>query len=85
MEKQYYPLLNFLAIAGFFLSLSFDLNAQVGRFKNVKPGKLPLDCNTAPVIHCPADFIACPGANTTTDVTKLATAEPGSIECGTPM
>jgi len=43
-----------------------------------------VSCNTAPVITCPSNWIACPGGPTDPSVTGYATAVPGDADCDQP-
>ncbi len=42
-------------------------------------------CNFSPIIHCPADFSACPGVSTTPGNTGFATGAPGGPGCSPPL
>ena len=81
MKKQYYPLLSFIAIAVILFGTPLHTSAQV----NFKKAKSSLNCNHAPIIHCPPNFNACPGSSIDPIVSLFATAEPGSPECATPI
>lgn len=81
MKKQYYPLLSFIAIAVLLLGNPFNTSAQ----EEVIKAKSSLNCNHAPIIHCPPNYNACPGASTEPIVSLSATAQPANLECGTPI
>jgi len=54
----------------FLISLPFQNHAQ--------------DCNTSPVITCPANYFGCPGDDTDPSNTGFATAVPGEAGCEDP-
>ncbi len=85
MKKQYYPLLGIIAIAIFCLCFSTNTYAQVTRFKSLKAQNQAPGCNNAPVIQCPTDYLACPGASTDPNVSQFALAFPGGPNCDQPI
>jgi len=42
-------------------------------------------CSTPPRITCPSDFSSCPGADTNPINTGFASAQPGAVDCDTPL
>ena len=49
------------------------------------PQKISFNCDEVPLVFCPADFKACPGASTLPSNTGYAVAEPGDIFCDQPL
>lgn len=64
-----------------------DLSGQRLKYKTPTQDAyqaLHYNCNTAPVLTCPADITLCPGATINPDATGYAKAKPGSPACKTP-
>jgi hypothetical protein len=85
MKKQYYPLLGIIAIALFCLCIPPHSVAQEIRFKSLKAHQQGPGCVNPPIIQCPSDYIACPGASTDPSVSQYAEAFPGGPNCDQPI
>ncbi len=63
-------------------------HSQVKKLKiknNFAKFLLPKACTSNPIIQCPSDFFACPGASTLPFNTGFATGEPGGPNCSSPV
>ena len=79
------PLLCILLCCSFSLSImqASSTNDSHTKTKLIFPPQD--DCNTSPVISCPANYYSCPGDDTSPSNTGFATAVAGEADCPAPI
>ena len=85
MKRNYQT--TFLCFA--LLAMISICNLQASVFESTIPTESPSpppgECNTSPVVSCPANYYSCPGDDTHPDNTGYATAVAGEADCPAPI